>query len=598
MKKKLLSRLAAPVKIVKIIAKYEPSYLFWSLPQIIINSIIPLLYVYAPKLVIEKLTDGSAYSEIARVIIIYCGILLLLNILNKVMSNKSGLAADKFAKALRFEIGKITMRLELKDIEGASQREVIGMANNAAGLTGTMELVQSMVSNIITVTGLVYIIVRLDFVFLFAVAAVLTVKIIFTCLRYSYNKKMRILSAKNERIGNYLTGFAYFNQGGAKELRVNNLQDWFMGKIKGFRGEMVMLQYKDFRRYALFEIITATVAASQSFIVLYILSCMYIDSGISIADFTMYFTAVASLTAALSALTEQIGSYNGQVLNMGDYKKLIDLNIEENNGIVGKAVRFGLLSKIEIAFDNVSFKYPDTEHKVLENINIKITDKEKLVIVGLNGAGKTTFIKLLCKFYRPTAGRITLNGIDIWSIPNNEYYRIIAAVFQDYTNFAFSLAENITVSASGDTGKAAEIFGGLGMNNFIENLPDGLDTCLTKNFSQSGIELSGGEGQKLAIARAIYKNAPVLILDEPTASLDAKAESEIYEDFFNMSRNKTAIFISHRLAASTVADNIAVFADGKIAEYGSHGVLMKQNGLYAKMYRKQSKPYIDVESIL
>lgn len=596
--KKLFSKLGAPVEILKIIAKHEPLYLVYAFPQVILTAVLPLLYVYMPKLIIEKLTDGSQYSDVVRIIAIYAGILLMINIGNKVLVNKSGLYADNFSKKLRFEIGKITMRLELKDIESAGFHDVIGMANNAADLTTTMGSFQNIISNIITIVGLSYIVIQLDSLFILLVAVTLSVKILFTYFRYSSNKKMRKLSAKNDRVGNYLTGIAYFNEGGAKEIRVNSLQGWFLGKIKLFRNEMVALQYKNFRRYALFEIITAVIMAGQSFVVLWILSLRYINGAVSIADFTMYFFAVAALTASLSAITEQIGNYNQQILNVADYKKLIDIKTNENNGVIGPSEHFNSQDKIEFIFNNVFFMYPGTEKLVLENINIKITDKEKLVVVGLNGAGKSTFIKLLCKFYRPTSGIITINGTDIWNIPNDEYYKIIAAIFQDYTNFSFSLAENVSMSETENTKKVADVISVIGLSDYVKELPHGLDTFISRNFNPNGTELSGGQGQKLAIARAIYKNSPVLILDEPTASLDPKAESEIYADFFKLSKNKTTIFISHRLAISTIADNIAVFADGKIREYGSHSELMKQNSLYAEMYRKQSRPYLDESKIL
>lgn len=591
--KKLLLKLAASAEIIKIIAKYEPLYIAYALPQVILTAVLPLLYVYAPKMIIEKLTDGSPYIDVINVIAIYTGILLLINIINTILSSKSGLYAEKFSKKLRFEIGKITMELAFKDIESANFRDIIGMANNAAGLTVTMSLVQNIIANIITIAGFAYIIIQLDYLFILLVAVILSVKIIFTYYRYTYNRKMRKLFAKNDRVGNYLTGIAYFNEGGAKEIRVNSLQNWFIGKIKYFRNEMVDLQYKDFRRYAIYEILTAVIMAGQSFLVLWILSLRYINSTVSIADFTMYFFAVASLTACLSTITEQIGSYNQEILNVADYKKLIDIKMSENNGVIGNAKHFDIKDKTEFIFHNVSFAYPNTEKLVLDNINIKITDKEKLVVVGPNGAGKSTFIKLLFKFYRPTSGIITLNGMDIWSFPNDEYYKIIAAVFQDYTNFSFSLAENVSMTESKKTEKVAEVLFLTGLGKYAKELPHGLDTYISKNFNSNGTELSGGQGQKLAIARAIYKDTPVLILDEPTASLDPKAESEIYEDFFNLTKDKTTIFISHRLAISTIADNIAVFADRRIKEYGSHSELMKQNSLYAEMFRKQSKPYVD-----
>jgi ATP-binding cassette subfamily B protein len=587
--KNFINKLTAPLGIIQIIAKYEPMYLFWSLPQIILNAVLPLLYVYAPKLIIGKLTDGSPYKDVICVILVYCGILLILNIANKYLSGKSGFAADRFTKKLRFEIGKTVMRLDIGDMESASQRNIVGMANNAANLTDTLAITQQMISNIITVIGLAAMVASLDIVFFFAIAIVLCFKSFFTYIRYAYDKKMREPRQKNQLVGAYLSGLAYFNHGAEKEIRVNNLQEWFLGKVKGYRRDMLEWQYHDFRMYALFDCIMAILTAAESFLVLYLLSDKYMEGLISIADFTMYFSAVITITAALSSFAEQIGQYNKQLLNVWDYKKLMRLS---GSHCITSNIPAGVSESVEIIFDDVSFAYPGCEKYTLAHINLTIKDREKLVVVGLNGAGKTTLIKLLCKFYRPSSGKITCNGTDIWGIPNNEYYRLIAAVFQDYTNFAFTLAENISVSEKCDVGKAGAILRELGLDRLITSLPDGLETCLSKNFSETGVELSGGEGQKLAIARAIYKDAPLLILDEPTASLDAKAESEIYEDLFRMSKDKTTIFISHRLAASTIADRIIVFDGGQIVESGAHEELLRKNGLYAEMYMKQSRPYV------
>lgn len=597
--KKLLYKFIAPIEIIKIIVKYEPLYLLFALPQVFLTSTLPILYVYFPKLIIEELTGGISYTNIVKTIMIYASILLIMNITKAFLSNKSNLYTEKFSNKLRFEIGKITTEVELKDIESSSFRDIIQLANNASGLTGTIGLVQNIISNIITIMGMVYIIVQLDFLFILLVAFTLVVKSLFVNFRNAYNKKMRKLYAKNNRLGNYLTGISYFNEGGAKEIRLNSLQDWFMDKIKYFRNKMVNAHYKDFRRYALFNIIMEIIITLQSIVVLWLLSSRYINGTVSIANFTMYFSAVATLTVCLSSITEQIGKYNQQILNITDYKKLINFTIIENNSVKkeGNHLFNVIPQKIKFVFRDVSFTYPNTDKQVLDKINLTITDKEKLVVVGPNGAGKTTFIKLLCKFYRPTSGTITLNGIDIWDIPNDEYYKVMTVVFQDFANFSFSLKENVSMSEAENMEKVSKVINEVGLGQYVNELPFRYETYLSKIFDSNGVELSGGQGQKVAIARAVYKNTPVLILDEPTASLDPKAESEIYTNFFNMAKDKTTIFISHRLAASTIADNIVVFSDGKIVGYGSHSTLMDKNGIYAEMYIKQSRPYIDKSKI-
>ena len=582
-------KIKIPLAILRLISKKEPSYLLWSVPQIVTSSLLPLLAVCVPKRILETLTGDGTFVETVQIVMFYSVILLFLKVLDSCLSNRSNLAAERFAAKLRFEVGRISMRLEMKDIESATQRKVIAMANNAGGLTEMLGIIRQMVSSNITIVGLAWIAVRLNTLFLLAAALVLAAKTLFSYLQFRFNKQARELYAKNDCIGDYLMGFAYFNKGAQKELRVNNLQGWFMEKILRFRGEMVRLQYQDFQRNALFESIMAIWMAVHSLVVLVILTDCYLDGTITIADFTMYFSAVTSLTAALNALTQQIHRYNEQVLNFTDYQKLMDLlgQPERENAPAAE-----IPMRTEIVFDDVTFAYPGSDKNILEHLNLTIRSGEKLMIVGVNGSGKTTLIKLLCKLYRPASGCITLNGQDIWSIPNEVYYRTIGAVFQDYRNFAFTLEENVSLSEDADRERVCAICHELGLGGFIENLPRGINTSLTRQFSSDGVELSGGQDQKIAIARTIYKDAPLLVLDEPTASLDAKAESEIYADFGRMAEGKTAVFISHRLAAATLAERIVVLDGGRIAECGSHAELMLCGGIYAEMYASQSQAYI------
>ena len=254
----------------------------------------------------------------------------------------------------------------------------------------------------------------------------------------------------------------------------------------------------------------------------------------------------------------------------------------------------------EIEFRNVSFKYPGTDKMILDNISIKIGAGEHLSIVGLNGAGKTTFIKLLCRLYDPTSGEILVNGVNIKEYDYNQYMALFAPVFQDFRLFAFPIEENITLVDEDDkeyyTGDESEriekIIEMVNLAQMMEKLEKGKKTTLFKYFEENGIEPSGGEQQKIAIARALYKSSPVVILDEPTAALDPIAEYEIYKQFHTLVGDKTAFYISHRLSSCRFCDTIAVFSEGKIAEYGNHDTLIKMaGGIYAKMFEAQAQYY-------
>lgn len=587
---KIIAKIKAPLKIIQIIGKYEPLFIAYSLPFTLIKSVLPLLNVYFPKLFIEHLTlPNITYVKIAKTITIYATILIILNLLSSFLKNKMDLYADIFSKKIKNKIGSISMSLDLQEIEGPDTQNLIKLANKATELTSSLSYIQNIISNFITIIGLVYITLRFEFIFIIFICITLFVKILTVYLEFSHNKKMRTLLSDNSRYVEYLFNIAYFNVGTMKEIRVNNLQDWYLKKNKIYRDDMIRLQYKSFKLSALFNILTEVVLGIQTFVVLYFLTKSFINNEISLANFTMYFNAVTTLTYCLSTITIQISNYNQQVLNVIDYQKLFDLL--KYNKIGNDSEIIFDKNNLEIEFHHVSFMYPNTNKFVLKDINIKINNNEKLVIVGLNGAGKSTFIKLLCKFYRPTQGKITINGIDIWNIPNNQYYDLISAVFQDYANFAFSIKENVSMTEDVNDGLVLDTIEKVGLLEKIRSLPKKLDTFLTRQFDNDGIELSGGQSQKLSIARAIYKNPKILILDEPTANLDPKAESEIYRNFFDLSKDKLTIFISHRLTASTIADNIAVFVDGEIVEYGNHNKLMDMYGTYYDMYEKQRKNY-------
>lgn len=582
-----MKKLQGILLIYKMICKYEPLYMVCSFPQAILTAVQALLAAYFPKLFIEQLMGRESHQDIVKMIFLYALLLFLVSGVNIFLKNKTEFFSDRFAKKIRETTGGITMELPLEIIESADFHDKLYMANNVKEIIGAAALLQGIFSEIFTVAGLAAVIAQLDFLFVLLIGAVLAIKVFFVYLMQKRLAMQRVSYAQNDREGNYLNNVAYSNKGAAKEMRLNNLESWFMGKIHAYRDEMLGLQYADFRRYALFDILLSIVMGVQTFFMLWVLSAQYIGGAITIADFTMYFSAVTVISASLSKVIEKLGEYNRMQLYLSDFDSI---STEES---IGAGKKLSDLEDRTICFENVSFAYPGAEKYCIENVSIKIPENEKLAVVGENGAGKSTFIKLLCKFYRPSKGRITVGGMDIWDISNEAYAEILSAVFQDYVNFAFTIGENVAMCERVPEKETLSVLEQVGLLEKISRLPHGIHSFLSKKFDREGTELSGGEGQKLAISRALYKNTPVVILDEPTASLDPQAENEIYENFFYMAKNRTAIFISHRLAASTKADHIAVFAGGKIVEYGTHGELLESNGLYADMFRKQGQVYLN-----
>lgn len=313
---------------------------------------------------------------------------------------------------------------------------------------------------------------------------------------------------------------------------------------------------------------------------------------------------------SLGVMIKYISLFNQfllNILNLSDsivklqennmYLKLLyeylDLKSKMGNGI--KPIKYNLTKwEHTIEFDNVSFKYPQSDKYVLKNLSFKIFSGKRVAIVGMNGCGKTTLIKLLCRLYDPCEGKITIDGEDIRNYNYIDYLSIFSVVFQDFRLFPISIAQNISSSISFDKEKVIKCSELVGISTFANKLSNGIDTNVYKCFDESGIEISGGEAQKIAIARALYKDTPFIILDEPTAALDPIAESEIYANFNRITENKTVVFISHRLSSCKFCDNIIVLDNGKIIQNGDHNTLLSEkDGLYYKLWISQAQYYKD-----
>ena len=250
-------------------------------------------------------------------------------------------------------------------------------------------------------------------------------------------------------------------------------------------------------------------------------------------------------------------------------------------------------------FENVSFKYKGQESYALKNVNLTLEAGEKLAVVGLNGAGKSTFIKLLLRLYDVTEGRILMNGTDIREFNREDYYKLFSPAFQDVMVFASPMSENVSMKEPAATDKSAaeKVLRDAGLGEKVDSLEKGVDTELLKVFYDDGVDLSGGEKQKLALARALYKNADVVVLDEPTAALDALAENRLYQSFDGLIGNRSAVYISHRLSSTRFCNRVAMFKDGEMVETGTHDELMALDGAYAEMFRVQAQYYVEDKDI-
>ena len=462
------------------------------------------------------------------------------------------------------------------------------LQSNTNGLEGILHKLFSLGGNIIVLIGYMLIIGKLNiFILLYLIANVsLVYYFTFSVKKYEYNQADELSDIDRHSKYSYdlMYNFAY-----GKDMRIYSLTDWIGNLFQKQRFDIEKkIKYKYFgvgvREVILLLIREGIVYAYLIYLVL--------NKGLSIGSFTMYFAAIASFASAMKVIMDDMAHIRAQSLYVSDFRVFMDRK-EEKEPAHPRRLPEG---PYEIEFKNVTFRYPGSEKYVYKDISFHIKPGQKLAIVGHNGAGKTTFVKLLCRMYEPESGEILLNGINIQEFSKRDYYTLFSAVFQEIKTLAFSVAENIAVSEGAiKEDKVLQCLDKADMKKKVLEQKNGIYTGMQKILDDEGVEFSGGETQRIILARALYKDAGIVILDEPTAALDAIAERSIYEKFNEMVEGKTSIFISHRLASTSFCDVIAMFEEGQLIEYGTHEELLAKNEKYAEMFQVQAQYYKEDE---
>lgn len=375
----------------------------------------------------------------------------------------------------------------------------------------------------------------------------------------------------------------------AKDIRIFNLKNWLNELLDLVHNQYLAFRLKGEKVDLLADIIEVILTVIRNGIAYVYLINMTLNDGLSVSSFVLYFVAISTLTNWVMGVLKEMSTLHKECLDISSLREFLDYP-EPFKFDDGKDIP--LASNYEIKLENVSFHYPESDKDIIHNLDLTIHPREKLAIVGLNGAGKTTLVKLICGLLSPSEGRVLLNGDDISDFNRNKYYELFSAVFQDFSILDVTIAEEIAQCKDNiDYQRIKECIDYAGLTDTIDKLPKGLDTHIGREVYLDGVLLSGGQMQRLMLARALYKNGPILLLDEPTAALDPLAESEIYQKYSDMANNKTSLFISHRLASTRFCDRIILIKDGGIREEGSHEDLLKLNGEYAKLFEVQSRYY-------
>lgn len=385
----------------------------------------------------------------------------------------------------------------------------------------------------------------------------------------------------------------------AKDQRLYPMKKWFSDESDLLVNEKKNWAKKE-RNKRTISLYTVRILKAIKYLAAYFLVYKKVENGASVIEFVFLIGLILSFDTLVSGVFD-----NYKFLSSNNVTIDVTVDVIKNTGLVddkGKILKefstdynesdYTITKGIphEITMENVSYKFPDIQEYIIEDLNLKINKGEKLALVGLNGAGKSTLVKLLCGLYIPTKGKILIDGVDISTLDKNYLFSLFSSLFQDFQIFAFTLWENISCTNKSltDFERVNYSLKQAGLYEKVASLKDGINTNLLKEFDENGLVLSGGETQKLLLARAIYKDADIVILDEPTSALDAIAENELYQKYSEIMKNKTSIFISHRLSSTRFCDRVIVLDKGKIIQEGTHAQLAEEDGLYKTMYETQS----------
>ncbi|MCG2686407.1 ABC transporter ATP-binding protein/permease, partial [Candidatus Parcubacteria bacterium] len=381
-----------------------------------------------------------------------------------------------------------------------------------------------------------------------------------------------------------------FSDRSVKEIKIFGLAPLFIKRFKKisldhYNETKTLILKRDF-----YNTLLSFLGNISYYLVFFYLVVKALQQRITLGDFTFYRTAFNNIDRGFATILQSLTRIYESNLYLEDLLKFLNLEPDTFEIVKGKRTN---LSQINLELKNISFKYPGTDKEVLKNINLTVEPGKSIALVGENGAGKTTLIKLICGFYEPTKGRILVNGHDLTKLNKKEYRKHIGVIFQDFTAFDLTAKENIglgEVSEINNLAKIKKAAQKAGADKIIEKLPERYDTMLGRQF-KGGVQLSSGEWQKIALARAFATDAALLILDEPTAAVDAKTEYQIFRKFEKMTREKSVILISHRFSTARIADRIVVIHQGRIAEEGTHQELLAAGGKYAELFSLQAEGY-------
>mgnify|MGYP000469370390 FL=1 len=575
--------------VISLIWQTSPKFICAKFAIVLVNTISPFIMIIFPKLIIDSIIGGGDWISTFHLIAIMGIVLLVTTLLSTFLSA----TAQKYGDTIQYDLvriyGKKVMSLNYEDLENPAVLDMFEKSKSGFNMYDFFDKIVAAITNVLSFIGYAAILFTYSRLMLIVVVAVVVINLICNAKKNKYYYKAGEDAAPMNRKFAYLAGLMYgFDY--AKEIKVGGLSDYITDKyddnIVGFKKIFRTL----YRHVFLLSGVSSLTSVIQTFTLYSVVAYSAIQKTISIGDFTMYISSISAASGCLLTIVSAMIDISKNTKYATDMRLFFEM---ERKTEMGGILPDRSANNVDIEFRNVSFKYPRTERYVLRHISFTVHSGEKISIVGKNGSGKTTLIKLLLRLYEPTEGEILVGGKNITDYDYKAYLSLFAPVLQDYKIYAFSCKENIELNLEDNEERLMRAIHDSDLDEKISSLPNGVLTPVYKQFDENGVEFSGGENQKLAIARAIYKDAPIILLDEPTANLDPLAEYDIYTMIYHMLGNKTSFFVSHRLASGRFCDRIFVVDGGEIIADGPHDSIVKSCELYREMFEKQAQFYID-----
>lgn len=573
-----------------------PAFLWLCLLEIVFGAAAPLFGIYLPKMAVDLVTNGVTQKRLWLTFVVFGLLFICVRTAQAASETGKYFLYNTRLNELISQLFLKTLRIPYRHVEEGEDKALYWKSIGTIGggdwsaihkmSYGTVDIIKNVIRFLLYSTVLN---------FLNPWVAVLIILIslaqyVVSIRKIKYMEKFRDEDAELDKKKSYILNSAMGNQTAAKDIRIFGMKDW-LNKEKNILFDRIKIleKKKDRADYFYWQFGSILSLGRDIFAYAYLLKEVSIGA-VNPGEFVLYFGAITGFSGFVGSIMDSLAELRSGSMETNYYRAYMELQEEDRS--TGTRHISELKQPLSVEFCDVSFSYDkESGKKIFEHFNLKINAGEKLALVGVNGAGKSTFVKLLCGMYEPDEGSILIGGVNMNEFPKKELYRLFSAVFQEAFMLPVTVGENLTLESDYDSGRAWKALEAAGLaEKFHENGVD-MDTFFDKDIDENGVELSGGETQRFLLARALYKDAPILILDEPTAALDPIAESEIYDNYARYSDKKTAVFISHRLASTRFSDRIVLLGDGGIIEEGSHQELMALNGKYAQMFEVQSRYY-------